>query len=338
MKSNRLFLLCVLLITMYLIYKLYLPFLADIAIASLLAVAMSNINTFIQRFVKYALLSAFLTTLVLMLIVFAPMGYVITVVGNMIHFDANPLDRIVLYLSSIEASLPESLDFLREDVKAYIDDIDKTEISAAIVSYARTVGEKSAGFLKDMTLIVIFFFFATYYGKRLAAYFQSVLPMSGKDAGGIYSEVANAMSVALYSIVLTAVLEGFLFSFIGVFYGYDPLLLGVLYGFGSLIPVIGGALIWLPLSLIELANGNTASAFIIAFYSFIFIGAVDIFIKPIIIKYVNRSLVKTPVYFNELLIFFSIVAGLTSFGFWGMILGPAITTFFISLLKLYRVN
>ncbi|MDR3347338.1 MAG: AI-2E family transporter, partial [Helicobacteraceae bacterium] len=182
----------------------------------------------------------------------------------------------------------------------------------------------------------VFFFFATYYGKRLAAYFQGVLPMNKKEANDIFMEVANVMSVALYSIVLTAILEGVLFSFVGVVYGYDPLLLGILYGFGSLVPIVGGALIWLPLALAELAKGNIISAFVIAFYSFIVIGAVDIFIKPIIITYVNRILVKTPVYFNELLIFFSIVAGLASFGFWGMILGPAITTFFISLLKLHR--
>jgi predicted PurR-regulated permease PerM len=37
------------------------------------------------------------------------------------------------------------------------------------------------------------------------------------------------------------------------------------------------------------------------------------------------------------MIFFAIVAGLTTFGFWGMIIGPAITTFFISFLKIYKV-
>jgi predicted PurR-regulated permease PerM len=39
---------------------------------------------------------------------------------------------------------------------------------------------------------------------------------------------------------------------------------------------------------------------------------------------------------NELVIFFSIIAGLSSFGFWGMILGPAITAFFLTILKLFE--
>ncbi|MDH5465420.1 MAG: AI-2E family transporter, partial [Thiovulaceae bacterium] len=62
----------------------------------------------------------------------------------------------------------------------------------------------------------------------------------------------------------------------------------------------------------------------------------DTFIKPIIIKFINDALIKSHVKINEMIIFFAILAGLTTFGFWGMIIGPAITAFFISLLKLYR--
>ena len=37
-----------------------------------------------------------------------------------------------------------------------------------------------------------------------------------------------------------------------------------------------------------------------------------------------------------MLIFFAIIAGLTSFGFWGIVLGPAITALFIALLRIYK--
>ena len=95
---------------------------------------------------------------------------------------------------------------------------------------------------------------------------------------------------------------------------------------------------WIPLCAIEVAHGNTTTAIIIATYSIVVISIIaDTFIKPLIIKYINDKLVKTPTVVNELLIFFAIFAGLTTFGFWGMILGPAITTLFISLLKLYKL-
>lgn len=41
---------------------------------------------------------------------------------------------------------------------------------------------------------------------------------------------------------------------------------------------------------------------------------------------------------DELVIFFAIIAGLSTFGFWGMILGPAITAFFLTILNLFEAR
>jgi predicted PurR-regulated permease PerM len=112
------------------------------------------------------------------------------------------------------------------------------------------------------------------------------------------------MSVVFYSILLSAILQGALFSVIGMYFGYDGLLLGIFYGFASLIPIIGGALMWVPICALEVAHGNTTTAIIIASYSIIVISVIaDTFIKPLIIKYINDKMVKTPTTVNELLIF-----------------------------------
>ena len=72
-------------------------------------------------------------------------------------------------------------------------------------------------------------------------------------------------------------------------------------------------------------------------YSIIAIATIaDNGVKPLIISFINRVLIKTPVLINEMLIFFAIIAGLTSFGFWGIVLGPAITALFIALLRIYK--
>ena len=95
---------------------------------------------------------------------------------------------------------------------------------------------------------------------------------------------------------------------------------------------------WLPVSLYEYASGNTSAAIIIAVYSIVVISILaDTFIKPMIIKYVRENITKNATKINEIVIFFAIIAGLTTYGFWGMVIGPAITTFFISLAKIYQV-
>jgi predicted PurR-regulated permease PerM len=113
-----------------------------------------------------------------------------------------------------------------------------------------------------------------------------------------------------------------------------------MYGFASLIPVVGGALMWLPFMIYEFAIGNSKSAIFIALYSIIVISIVaDTFVKPLIIKWINQKLLTdNDAKLNEMVIFFSIIAGLTTFGFWGMILGPAITAFFLTILKLFEAQ
>jgi predicted PurR-regulated permease PerM len=143
------------------------------------------------------------------------------------------------------------------------------------------------------------------------------------------------MSVVFYSILATAVLEGALFGVAVGYMGYNGLLFGIMYGFASLIPVIGGVIMWVPFALYELSVGNTQNALFISAYTIIVISIIaDTFVKPIIIKIINQKLIKPQEKINELVIFFAIIAGLATFGFWGMIIGPAITVLFLTLLRI----
>ena len=75
---------------------------------------------------------------------------------------------------------------------------------------------------------------------------------------------------------------------------------------------------------------------VVAIYSIVVISVIaDTFIKPVIIAFV-KNMFDAESELNSLLIFFSIVAGLSSFGLWGIIIGPAVTAVFISILKFYE--
>lgn len=339
MNEHRFFLTAIFLAVLYSIIKLYEPFLMIITIASLLAIATYNVNLKLNSLSHSRYIAASLSTLFLSALLFGPIVYSLTSIGNIVNnFDFSIVDKIQAYLKGINYQLPDPLAFLQPSLNDFINNLNIAHISSLVLGYLGSIGKNSAGFLKDMLLIVVFFFFALLNGKDLIDYFKSVMPIDAKEVNFVFSEVTNVMSVVFYSILFSAIFQGILFAFIGMYFGYDGLLLGIFYGFASLIPLIGGALMWVPLCAIEIAHGNTASAITIAVYSIVVISIIaDTFIKPLIIKYINDKMVKTPTAVNELLIFFAIFAGLSTFGFWGMILGPAITTLFISLLKLYKI-
>ncbi|EPW2039031.1 AI-2E family transporter [Campylobacter jejuni] len=340
MQNGKFFLISFILVILFLLLYLFKGFLLVIIIASLMAVATSNINAKFLNLTKgHKFLASILTTACMVLLFFAPFVYAMIELAKALkNFDINLVTQTLDYVKNYQFTLPESFNFLEPKIKEFLASIDLNSISKQILSYASSFTKSGAKFLIDMVLICVFYFFANLYGTELVIYLKSIIPIDKKELDDVLSEVGNVMAVVLYSMVIVAIFQGALFGLITIFYGYDGILMGVIFAISSLIPAIGGALIYVPVSLYEFASNNLNSALVIFIYSVIVISFIaDTLIKPLIIKWINKKLVKTPTKINELLIFLAMIAGISTFGFWGIILGPAILTFFVSTLRMYVI-
>jgi len=327
--------------SLYWMYLLYAPFLMVITIAALLAISTSTIHHYFERKVHSKLFSALISSLMLAVLFFAPLGYFLgslTVWLN--HLEPDTLHRVEEYINGIIENPPEFLLFIKPYFSDAFKDININTITAYSLNVAAKIGAFSAGFVKNAFLVIVFYFFALYNGKTIVSFIKRVLQMSVEESTLLARELSAVMSVVFYSILTTAMFEGAIFGIAVSFMGYNGLLFGIMYGFSSLIPVVGGMLMWLPFMIYEFAIGNSNYAIFIALYSIIVISLIaDTFIKPLIIKWINQKLLnEDDAHMNELVIFFAIIAGLTTFGFWGMILGPAITAFFLTILKLFEAQ
>lgn len=332
------FLVGLMLITLFFIFELFNPFIKPMIVALLLAVATNSMNNYFKRLIPNNFLSTSLITVILTALFFVPVLYCIFSFASLINqIDQKALFEIVKTTQTWVEQLPSEFNLIKEQLNNILDKVNIPEFIQNLFSIGAFLGKNSAKFIIDMVMILIFFFFFNFYSNPLANYFKDAMPLKREDSNALFYESSNVMSVVLYSILATAILEGVLFGVFISFFDYDGILLGVLYGFASLIPVVGGLIMWLPIAIYEIFVGTTTNAVTIAVYSIFVISIVaDTFIKPVIIKYINQRIIKTPTQVNELLIFFSIVAGLSTFGFWGMIIGPAMVTFFISLLQLLK--
>lgn len=340
MQNGKFFLISFILVILFLLLYLFKGFLLVIIIASLMAVATSNINAKFLNLTKgHKFLASILTTTCMVFLFFAPFVYAMIELAKALkNFDINLVTQTLDYVKNYQFTLPESFNFLEPKIKEFLASIDLNSISKQILSYASSFTKSGAKFLIDMVLICVFYFFANLYGTELVIYLKSIIPIDKKELDDVLSEVGNVMAVVLYSMVIVAIFQGALFGLITIFYGYDGILMGVIFAVSSLIPAIGGALIYMPVSLYEFASNNLNSALVIFIYSVIVISFIaDTLIKPLIIKWINKKLVKTPTKINELLIFLAMIAGISTFGFWGIILGPAILTFFVSTLRMYVI-
>ncbi|MBN2815849.1 MAG: AI-2E family transporter [Campylobacterales bacterium] len=328
-------------VSLYWMYLLYAPFLLVMMIAALLAISTSNIQDYFERIFGSKFFAALASSFLLAVLFFAPLGYFLAnltlalnslepqffkvLEGKVESFITTPPD----YLKSFQPYLEDAL----KDVNM------KTLTSNALLLTGK-IGSISAGFLKNAFLVIIFYFFSQYNGEVIVEFLKRVVQMSVAEASQLTQELSSVMSVVFYSIIVNAMLQGALFGIAISFMGYNGLLFGIMYGFASLIPVVGGVIMWLPFAMYELSLDNTSNALFIALYSIVVISIIaDTFIKPLVIKEINKKLLKEDdAKLNELVIFFAIIAGLATFGFWGMILGPAITAFFLTILKLFEAR
>ena len=314
-------------------YSIYQPFLLSIIVALLLTMATANINKNIRSRLNSQRTSATILSLLLLLILFVPIIYIATTgVQALASIDANIITQTTTNLISLAEGIP----LLEDWSKEYLDNeqiLTNIETSTTMLTEA---GSQGIGFIKNVFFVIVFYFILNSYADKLFTLLTSFLPMNDIEGDKILKEISSTMEVVFYSIIVTAIFEGLLFGIVISFFGFNGLLLGTIYGFASLIPFVGGALVWMPVSLYAWNTLNANSAIIIALYSVLIISILaDTFIKPMIIRYIKDNILHSNTRINELLIFFSIVAGMSSYGFWGMILGPAITSFLIAISKVY---
>lgn len=332
------FLLLIGAITFYFLLELFSPYLKALSVALLLAVATNSLTTYVGSKIKNKFLSSSLMTILLTFVFFIPLLYCVFSFATLINnIDQQALSKMLTKFESWVALLPNDFQIIKAQLMDAINKINVKQFIESLLSFGAYLGKNSAKFIIDMVMILIFYFFFNFYASELSNYLKSLLPLKKEDASALFFESSTVMSVVLYSILATAILEGFLFGIFITFFGYDGILLGVLYGFASLIPVVGGLIMWLPIAIYEGFTVSITNAIIIGVYSVVTITIIaDTFVKPVIIKYINSKVVKTKANINELLLFFSIIAGLSTFGFWGMIIGPAMVTFFISIVQLLK--
>ena len=314
-------------------YSVYQPFLLSMTVAILLTMATFNLSKKLVTFTNSAKISSAISTLLLSLLLFAPIVYLGTVgVGYISQLDNTGIKDTI---NTVKVFI-EQVPFFKELSQQYLSDAKITGYIQDSTHYITVAGGAGLGFMKNMFFVVVFYFFINFYGDRFFDMILKLLPVPPAKGTRMIQEVSATMEVVFYSVIVTAILEGFLFGMVVSYFGFNGLLFGVIYGFASLIPIIGGIIVWAPVSLYAWTKIDAQAAITIATYSVIMISIIaDTFLKPMIIKVIKEDFLKSTVQINSIVIFFSILAGMSTHGFWGMILGPAITAFLIAITKVY---
>ena len=186
------------------------------------------------------------------------------------------------------------------------------------------------------SLIFVFIFTAltSYYllveGREGTAWLVEVIPLPDGEVWELVRNIRDVTRAMLFGTLVTAVYQGVV-AFIGYWiFGVDsPLVWAALTGVASLLPAVGTALVWVPVSLFVFFNHHVAEGIGLALWgAFVIVFVADYILRP--------KLVGTRMRMNDLLVFIAIFGGVEAFGVMGVVLGPIAVALFLSLVRIYQ--
>ncbi|MCX6075114.1 MAG: AI-2E family transporter [Campylobacterales bacterium] len=327
---------------------LFFPFLKSFSAALLLSMAFYPLHRALQLRLekqKYfamiaAVSSAALITLALAIIIFLPITLFLY------HLLNNPTTIIVAVrqggemIGTFGTHLPSTIAWLQDPLDALFikAKLHNDEIITFLIGWLQNGFKLFFSMIGEMIMIILFFFFLLWYGRRVNLFLLPIIPLERYVKREFLNEMTKTTAVVFYTFIGVMIAQGLAFGiFIAFFQGYNPLFLGFLTAFCSIIPIVGTGLVWIPIALHEYLDGHILNAVIISLYSWAMMAFfIDNIVKLLLLNFVNKTIGNGKQRLNDFLIFFAIVGGLATFGFWGVILGPAIVAFSITTLRALR--
>jgi len=197
-----------------------------------------------------------------------------------------------------------------------------------LTRYVPTILNSVAEVAVNLVTALFTLYFMQVHAKRMEATIDRAIPFSHASKRKIWDEVNLMVRSNALGIPVLGFFQG-LVAMIGYWiFGVDNyILLGLLTGISSVIPILGTMTIYIPTCVLTLAAGETANAIGMFIYCFILVGGIDNVLRFTIL----RTIGNVP----PMITVFGVLLGLNMFGMLGLIFGPLILSSVRVLIKVY---
>lgn len=195
-----------------------------------------------------------------------------------------------------------------------------------LAQYSPNMVKETANFFYHFFIMMMILFYFFIDGERFLEIIIRLTPVKDKYERHLASEMKTTIYGVFYSSFLSALLQAIAATLGYYFAGIEGYLVwGCVTFFVAFIPVVGTALVLIPLVLSLFLEGNTSHAIFLSLYAMLIIGSIDNIVKPLLIKGDMHPLI----------LFLSVFGGMTMFGPIGLLLGPIIMSMLTATVKIY---
>ncbi|HZP23357.1 MAG TPA: AI-2E family transporter [Terriglobales bacterium] len=339
-RSTVIFLSALVLLALVLTFIITRPFVKPLAFAVILAVVFYPLHNRVLRLTRQRRgLSALLATLAVVLLFGVPAFIVTTLAANEALTAAHYLGRRsaeeggFTQFATMLAQRPLQfvgrwVDLSHYDLRAIISS-NAQKVSLGMVGFGAAILGNLARFTVDalITVVILFFFFRD--GKEWAYRAGRLTPLSDVQVSHLYQNISDTIVANVYGILTVGVVQG-LFTGIAMRIVGMPssLLLGLAAGFASIIPVVGSALVWVPVAIYLLVAGSIWKGVFVLIWGAVVISSIDNVLRPLV--------VAGRVELHPMVLLFFIFGGVEAFGFLGLFLGPVVASVLAAVFGMLR--
>jgi predicted PurR-regulated permease PerM len=263
---------------------------------------------------------------ILMLLSFFVILVPIGLLGNILY---SKISYVVTHSSELLNALKHSVATLKDKI-GY--EVVKPETINQLGPYLAQLLPKILGVTLDTITIISAMYFILYFmlvnGRSMEDSLYEYIPLKDGNVELIGKQVKVMVISNTIGIPLIAFIQGIVgligYLVIGI---SEPFLWFVATCITAMMPVVGAALVYVPLTVMLFAQGETGKGIAMGLWGFGLIGLVDNLFRFMI----NKKLGDI----HPLITIFGVIAGLQLFGFIGLVFGPLLISMFLLLLRIY---
>jgi predicted PurR-regulated permease PerM len=314
------------------------PFLAGLAWASVLAIAVQPLFRRLRKRVA-AGRAALLTTAAVAVAFIAPTSLLmiqlasecVNLADRLASVDPGRRLQIMHSAQELWRRMQEQVPVLRGVDLIGSLNTGVLQLTRGLASAVGEVAQNFLAFLGLAAIVLLALFFFLRDGPALVAWLRRLSPLDADITERLFEEIRALTESSVAATLLIAIVQGTLGGLATAILGLPaPLIWGVAFGFCSLIPVFGVTLVWIPAVLFLVATGHHGKALVMLLASVLIINQVDNVIRPILVS--GRSRLSFAV--SAL----SVLGGVAAFGMLGLVLGPVVVSVLTAMLEVYVSN
>lgn len=165
-------------------------------------------------------------------------------------------------------------------------------------------------------------------GGELVQWIRRVSPLRMAYSDRLMGIFASFSRNVVLASLLGAAVQGLVAGLGYLVFGVErAALFAVLSGCVAVVPFVGTALVWVPLSGLMLAQGHDSAALGLVLWNIALTSSVDNLVKPLVVR--GRS--DLP----PLLVFLGVFGGLKALGLVGLLVGPVLVAMMMALITIY---